>query len=101
MPIYTASFPEASAYPAAFTNWYGGVPRSQRIATKYALTAGQAYVTDGKPLQSDWFNAYDIDGSAFMDQTDFKGATQYYLITFNHRMAFVNVADVDVVPSTS
>jgi hypothetical protein len=35
-----------------------------------------------------------------MDQTDFQGATHYYLITYNHRMAFVNAADVDVVPST-
>ena len=101
VPVYTASFPEASAYPAAFTSWYGGIPRSQRIASKYVLAAGQAYVTDGKLLQSDWFDAYNIDGSAFMDQTDFKGATQYYLITYNHRMAFVNAADVDVVPSTS
>jgi N-acetyl-anhydromuramyl-L-alanine amidase AmpD len=101
VPIYTESFPEASAYPAAFTSWYGGVPRSQRIASKYTLTPGQAYVTDGKLLQSDWFNAFNIDGSAFMDQTDFKGATQYYLITYNHRMAFVNAADVDVVPSAS
>ena len=101
VPVYTASFPEASAYPAAFTSWYGGVPRSQRIASKYVLAAGQAYVTDGKLLQSDWYDAYNIDGSAFMDQTDFQGATQYYLITYNHRMAFVNAADVDVVPSTS
>ncbi|WP_194894560.1 N-acetylmuramoyl-L-alanine amidase [Catenulispora pinisilvae] len=101
VPVYVESFPEASAYPAAFTSWYGGVPRSQRIASKYVLAAGQAYVTDGKPLQSDWFNAYNIDGSAFMDQTDFKGATQYYLITYNHRMAFVNAADVNVVASTS
>ncbi|MBW8804569.1 MAG: N-acetylmuramoyl-L-alanine amidase [Catenulisporales bacterium] len=101
VPVYTASFPEAAAYPAAFVSWYGGIPRSQRIASKYLLAAGQAYVTDGKLLTSDWFNAYNIDGSAFMDQTDFKGGTQYYLITYNHRMAFVNAADVDVVPSTS
>jgi hypothetical protein len=36
-----------------------------------------------------------------MDQTDFQGTTQYYLITYNHRMAFVYAADVDVVGSTS
>ena len=101
VPVYTESFPEATAWPKAFTDWYGGIPRSQRIASKYVLAAGQAYVTDGKLLTGDWFNAYNIDGSAFMDQTDFKGSTQYYLITYNHRMAFVNAADVDVVPSTS
>ena len=100
IPVYTASFPEAAAYPSAFTSWYGGIPRSQRIATTYVLAAGQAYVTDGKLLTSDWFDAFNIDGSAFMDQTDFQGSTKYYLITYNHRMAFVDAADVDVVPST-
>jgi N-acetyl-anhydromuramyl-L-alanine amidase AmpD len=100
VPVYVESFPEVAAYPAAFTSWYGGAPRGQRIATKYVLGSGQAYVTDGKALTSDWFNAFNIDGSAFMDQTDFQGTTKYYLITYNHRMAFVDVNDVDVVSST-
>jgi N-acetyl-anhydromuramyl-L-alanine amidase AmpD len=99
IPVYLTSFPEATAYPQAFVNWYGGVPRSQRIASKYTIPAGQAYVTPGNPITGDWFNAFNIDGSAFMDQTDFTGGARYYLITYNHRMAFVNAADVDVVQS--
>jgi N-acetyl-anhydromuramyl-L-alanine amidase AmpD len=99
IPVYLTSFPEASAYPPAFVEWWGGIPRSQRVADRYTIPAGQSYVTAGPPLVSDWFNAFNIDGSAFMDQTDFTGRTRYRLITYNHRMAFVDAADVDVVPA--
>jgi hypothetical protein len=34
------------------------------------------------------------------DRTDFPGSDRFYLITYNHRMAFVNADDVTAAPST-
>jgi N-acetyl-anhydromuramyl-L-alanine amidase AmpD len=99
IPIYTTVYPEASAYPAAFVAAYGGVPRTQTARTKYTIPAGQSYVAGGPADDADWYYAANIDGSAPFDQTDFVGTTKYYEITYNHREAFVNAADVDVTSS--
>jgi N-acetyl-anhydromuramyl-L-alanine amidase AmpD len=106
IPVYVTAYPEASAYPASFVQrWCGNppragcLPRTQSPATKYTIGAGQQYVAAGPAFNSDWYNAYNMDGSAFMDRTDFAGQTKYYLVTYNHRMAFVNADDADVVPS--
>ena len=103
IPVYVTAYPEASAYPASFIkSWCGPrpkagcLPRTQSPATRYTIAAGQQYVAAGPAFNSDWYNATNMDGSAFMDRTDFTGKTRYYLITYNHRMAFVSAGDVDV-----
>ena len=93
------SAPSSSAWPASFVQWWGGLPRVQAPASKYTILAGQEYVVSEPAVNADWYNAYNVDGSAFMDRVDFVGKTKFYVITYNHRMAFVNADDVDVVPA--
>jgi N-acetyl-anhydromuramyl-L-alanine amidase AmpD len=100
IPVYVASFPEASAYPAGVIQFFGGVPRTQRVATSYTITAGQSYVAGGPAIASNWYNAYNIDGSAPYDRTEFIGKTMFYEIIYNHRIAFVNSADVTASASS-
>ena len=108
IPVYVTAYPEAAAYPASFIQSTCGkppkagcLPRTQSPASKYTIAAGQQYVAAGPAFNSDWYNASTVDGSAPWDRTDFTGKTKYYLITYNHRMAFVSAGDVDVAPSRS
>jgi hypothetical protein len=50
-------------------------------------------ITDGPAVAACFWYARYIDGSAPMDRTEVVGKTRYTLITFNHRMAWVNAAD--------
>ena len=40
IPVYLTSVPEPSAYPRAFVDWWGGIPRGQRIADRYTVLPG-------------------------------------------------------------
>ena len=79
----------------------GTAPRRQLARAKYSIPAGQSYVAAGPAVATDSYFAIYYDGSAPYDQHDFVGTTKVYEIVYNHRVAFVNAADVDVVPSTS
>ncbi|WP_328915996.1 MULTISPECIES: N-acetylmuramoyl-L-alanine amidase [unclassified Streptomyces] len=98
IPVYTTAYPEASVYPADFIAFEGGAPRAQLARAKYTIPAGQSYVAAGPAVPTDSYFAIYYDGSAPYDQHDFVGQTKVYEIVYNHRMAFVNAADVDVLP---
>jgi hypothetical protein len=101
IPVYTTAYPEASVYPPDFVAFEGGkAPRPQSPAKKYAIPAGQSYVAAGPARNTDSYFAIYYDGSAPYDQHDFIGTTKVYEIVYNHRMAFVNADDVDVVPAS-
>lgn len=97
IPVYTTAYPEASVYPPDFVAFEGGVPRPQLARAKYTIPAGQSYVESGPAVNTDSYFAIYFDGSAPYDQHDFVGQTKVYEIVYNHRMAFVNADDVDVV----
>lgn len=100
IPVYTTAYPEASVYPADFVAFEGGVPpRAQLARAKYTIPAGQSYVSAGPAVHTDSYFAIYYDGSAPYDQHDFVGATKVYEIVYNHRVAFVDAADVDVLPA--
>ncbi|MEU6852571.1 N-acetylmuramoyl-L-alanine amidase [Actinacidiphila alni] len=100
IPVYTTAYPEASVYPADFVAFEGGTPpRAQLARAKYTIPAGQSYVESGPAERTDSYFAIYYDGSAPYDQHDFVGQTKVYEIVYNHRVAFVDAADVDVVPA--
>ncbi|MYS23859.1 N-acetylmuramoyl-L-alanine amidase [Streptomyces sp. DvalAA-14] len=100
IPVYTTAYPESSVYPADFVAFEGGTaPRPQLARAKYTIPAGQSYVESGPAVNTDSYFAIYYDGSAPYDQHDFVGQTKVYEIVYNHRMAFVDAADVDVVPA--
>ncbi|WP_333766786.1 N-acetylmuramoyl-L-alanine amidase [Streptomyces sp. IBSBF 2435] len=101
VPVYTTAYPEASVYPPDFIAFEGGAPRAQLARARYSIPAGQSYVAAGPAVRTDSYFAIYYDGSAPYDQHDFVGTTKVYEIVYNHRMAFVNAADVDLVPAAS
>jgi hypothetical protein len=56
-------------------------------------------VAGGPAFRGDWYYAANIDGSAPYDRTVFTGSDRFYLITYNHRMAFVSAGDVTATRS--
>jgi N-acetyl-anhydromuramyl-L-alanine amidase AmpD len=88
IPVYGRAYPEASAFPP-------GIPAPRIVPLQYTLPYGQFYVTKGQ-VKADFYNApvFTLNAS---DNTVVEGQTTYYLIFFNHRLAFVQAGDVDVV----
>jgi hypothetical protein len=97
--VYGRAYPEASAYPSTIP------AQSVSALSKYTIPAGQLYLAQ-TPVNGDFYNAVNIDGSAPGDRTLVKGTTTYYPIQYDDRLAYVDSADVKVVaavppPATS
>jgi hypothetical protein len=96
IPVYATAAPEAAAYPPPIA---AVDLRTPKLLTKYSIPAGQSYVSVGPAVNGEYWYARNIDGSAPMDRTEVVGTTMFYLIQYNHRMAWVNAADVDASQS--
>ncbi|MFI8323032.1 N-acetylmuramoyl-L-alanine amidase [Streptomyces sp. NPDC085529] len=93
------------AYPAR-TDYTGtGVPvqddpergiKNEDPLTKYTIPAGQAYVAAGAEVAGDYYySAYNKDGIRV------HGTTRFIPIHYNHRIAWVQSKDVQVVNATA
>lgn len=91
IPIYGRAYPEASAYPA-------GVPVQAILPLQYTFAAGQSYAV-GSIVPSEYYRAVTYAGTSPGDWTVIRGSTIYVQIQFGHRVMFVNLDDVDIVPS--
>ncbi|WP_459707088.1 N-acetylmuramoyl-L-alanine amidase [Actinophytocola sp. KF-1] len=85
VPVYGRAYPEASAYPA-------GIPPQAVTPLQYTFAAGQKYAV-GLVTPSEYYWAVTYDAT---NHTVVRGETKYLQIQFGHRVAFVNVDDVDV-----
>ncbi|HEX6357723.1 N-acetylmuramoyl-L-alanine amidase [Actinophytocola sp.] len=88
IPVYGRAYPEAAAYPT-------GIPAQTVVPLQYSLPAGQEYAA-GLITPSEYYWAVTYDTT---NHTVVRGETKYVQIQFGHRIAFVNVDDVDVRPS--
>jgi N-acetyl-anhydromuramyl-L-alanine amidase AmpD len=88
IPVYGRAYPEAAAYP-------DGVPAQAVVPLQYSLPAGQKYAV-GLITPSEYYWAVTYDTT---NHTVVRGETKYLQIQFGHRVAFVNVDDIDVRPS--
>ncbi|MBX6356065.1 MAG: N-acetylmuramoyl-L-alanine amidase [Micromonosporaceae bacterium] len=91
IPVYGRAYPEAAAYPA-------GVPVQEIVPLQYTLSAGQRYSV-GNVLPSEYYRAVTFDGSSPGDWTVIRGQTKYVQIQFGHRIGFVKLDDVQILPS--
>lgn len=93
------------AYPAR-TDYAGtGVPiqddslgrfKNEDPLTKYTIPAGQAYIAAGAEVAGDYYySAYNKDGIRV------HGTTRFIPIHYNHRIAWVQSKDVQVVNATA
>ena len=88
IPVYGRAYPEAAAYPA-------GITPQAVVPLQYSLPAGQKYAV-GLITPSEYYWAVTLDAT---NHTVVRGQTKYLQIQFGHRVAFVNLDDVDVRPS--
>lgn len=84
IPVYGRAYPEAMAYPE-------GIAPQAFTPLQYSIPAGQVYVATEL-----------VDGAYYWSPTQsergfVQGATPYYVIYFNRRMAFVRASDVHLV----
>jgi N-acetyl-anhydromuramyl-L-alanine amidase AmpD len=88
IPVYGRAYPEAAAYPP-------GIPVQSIVPIQYSIPAGQIYVAKDR-VKADyyWAPTFTLDPA---DHVVVEGQTEYYLIFFNHRLAFLKASDVDVV----
>jgi N-acetylmuramoyl-L-alanine amidase-like protein len=92
IPVYGRAYPEAAAYPV-------GVPVQSIIPlSQYTFAAGQRYAV-GAVLPGEYYRAVTFDGSRPGDWTVISGSMRYVQVQFGHRVMFVNVDDVDILPS--
>ncbi|HEX4701621.1 MAG TPA: peptidoglycan recognition family protein, partial [Pseudonocardiaceae bacterium] len=91
IPTYGVAYPDASDYPA-------DIPPKVVIPLPYTIQTGQSYVFGGT-TPTDYYYAQTIDNSLPDDHTDVHGTQRYLEIQLGHRVAFVNAADVLVVPA--
>lgn len=95
IPVYGRTYPETSAYQGT------SVPTQPVTAlTKYTVPAGQLYVA-GPAQTGDFYNTVNINGDGTGDRVLVTGTTTYYPIRYNHRIGYVNTADVRIVPAAT
>ena len=90
-PVYGRAYPEAEAYPA-------GVPVQALLPLNYVLASGQRYAV-GHLLRSEYYRATTFDGSSPGDWTVIRGNTWYAQIQVGHRIGYVMLSDVWLLPS--
>ncbi|WP_238594634.1 N-acetylmuramoyl-L-alanine amidase [Caenibacillus caldisaponilyticus] len=88
IPVYGGAYPEAAAFEK------GGLPVVNITPLQYQIPAGQVYVATG-PIKPDYYYAKLFNAPSTYQVV--KGSEAYYQISFNHRIAFVKMSDVDVV----
>ncbi|GAB2725096.1 peptidoglycan recognition protein family protein [Kitasatospora kifunensis] len=93
IPVYGRAYPEAAAYAP-----FPAIKAPAVVAVRATIAAGQAYLAvESTPQPGQFFYDENINGDAPNDRTLVVGKETYYPIRFNHRLAFVKAADVQVV----
>lgn len=93
IPVYGRAYPEPEAYPE-------GVPVQPIVPLQYEVPAGQAYVV-GDELRGEYYRATTFDGSSPGDWTVIRGKNRYVQVQLGHRIAYLNLDDVDVMPGNA
>jgi hypothetical protein len=93
IPVYGAAFPEAGAYPPT-------IPVKAVIALPYTIPAGQVYL-GVQPSWTDYYYARFDGADVPNNHTLVVGNRRLMEISFNHRRAFVDCADVVIVEVSS
>jgi N-acetyl-anhydromuramyl-L-alanine amidase AmpD len=90
IPVFGRAYPEASAYASA-----SAVQPIQPL--QYQIPAGQKYVAFEK-VKGDYYRSTFLGyNPSTTDDYVVEGQDEYYLIFFNHRLAYVKATDVDKI----
>jgi hypothetical protein len=89
IPVYGAAYPEAAAYPPT-------VPVTTVVPLQYTIGAGQVYLGVERGYGDYYYAEFD-GGTVPANNTLVVGSRRFVEISFNHRRAFVDAADVLVL----
>ena len=89
IPVYGVAYPEAAAYPPT-------VPVTTAVPLRYTIPAGQFYL-GGEPHHGDYYYTQFDGGEKPANHTLVVGNRRFVEISFNHRRAFVDAADVVIL----
>ncbi|PZS34719.1 MAG: hypothetical protein DLM61_03125 [Pseudonocardiales bacterium] len=89
IPVYGAAYPEAAAYPPT-------VPVTTVVPLQYTIPAGQVYLGVERGY-GDYYYATFEGGNMPDNRTLVVGNRRFVEISFNHRRAFVDAADVVIL----
>ncbi|MGH3547772.1 MAG: N-acetylmuramoyl-L-alanine amidase, partial [Pseudonocardiaceae bacterium] len=89
IPVYGAAYPEAAAYPPT-------VPVTTVVPLQYTSPAGQFYL-GVEPHHGDYYYAEFDGGDMPAHHTLVVGNRRLVEVSFNHRRAFVDAADVVIL----
>jgi hypothetical protein len=90
IPVYGRAYPDPEAYPE-------GVPVQTIGPLQYTLSAGERYAFGGI-YKGEYYRAVSYDHSDPGDGTVIRGDNRYVQIQFGHRIMFVNLDDVYILP---
>jgi hypothetical protein len=91
--VYGTVFPEAGAYPAT-------IPITAVVPLPYTIPAGQVYL-GAQPSSADYYYARFDGADVPNNHTLVAGNRRLVEISFNHRRAFVDAADVVILSLTA
>ncbi|MFJ9737707.1 N-acetylmuramoyl-L-alanine amidase, partial [Streptomyces sp. NPDC101166] len=101
--VYGRAYPETTAYPSGLSATASDPDQQLTPLSHETIQPGQSY-TALPAVTGDYYYAEDINCAASPDCTFVQGATRYYPIRYNHRLAYVKASDVTltqpVVPPT-
>ncbi|MFC1438061.1 peptidoglycan recognition family protein [Streptacidiphilus sp. N1-10] len=105
VPVYGRYYPEASDYPASvsFLADPAKCPNQVVAPLAYTISNSQAYTADAA-VAGDYYadtNTFSSTCPAPTANTEIISQTKYYPIRFNHRIAYVKAADVNVIQATA
>ncbi|MCQ0022400.1 N-acetylmuramoyl-L-alanine amidase [Streptomyces somaliensis DSM 40738] len=96
--VYGRGYPEDAAYAGT------GVPvpdRNGAHLTRYALPAGQLYASAGAAVPGTYYHRGTFDGTGPGSRTLVRGKNSFRPVRYNHRLAWVDAADVEGVAPTA
>ncbi|REH17423.1 N-acetylmuramoyl-L-alanine amidase [Kutzneria buriramensis] len=96
IPLYGRAFPEQSEYPATIPFdpvWtVGPIP--------WTMAAGQSYLATGVFRAENYYARFD-PAAVPSNHTLVTGNTDYFQISYNHRVVYVKASDVQLLPYNS
>ncbi len=90
IPVYGTAYPEVAAYPPT-------IPVTAIVPLQYTIPTGQVYLGVGSSSGSYYYAAFDGANVPY-NHTLVAGNRSLIEISFNHRRAFVDAADVLILP---
>ncbi|MFI2645299.1 N-acetylmuramoyl-L-alanine amidase [Streptomyces sp. NPDC018610] len=103
IPVYGRTYPRDSAYAGTGVDVQDNptLGKNSDPLFKYSVPSGQKYTLAGPAVVGSYYNAGLIDGTGTASRVTVVDTNTFYPIRYNHRIAWVNASDVQLVKGTA